>query len=74
MAAGEGAEGRVINPEPIVDSDVLERVITQVGETLVDAELPRDDRIAVWKLLRSLIAMRSKERVAQMERAIGIRK
>lgn len=58
----------MIQPETIIDDDTLERVITEVGERLVDGELPRDERPAVWKLLRSLIAMRSQERVAQMER------
>lgn len=63
----------MINPEAIVDDDTLERVITEVGERLVDEELPRDERPAVWRLLRSLISMRSQERVAQMERERGLR-
>lgn len=63
----------MIQPEAIVDDDTLERVITEVGERLADDDLPRDERPAVWQLLRSLIAMRSQERVAQMEREQGLR-
>lgn len=62
----------MIQTKPIAD-DVLERVITEVGERLVDDDLTRDDRVSVWNLYRSLIAMRSQERVAQMERERGLR-
>lgn len=57
----------------VIDADMLERVITEVGEKLADVELPRADRPAVWLLFRSLIAMRSKERVAEMEREQKLR-
>lgn len=63
----------MIQPKEIIDADVLEGVITEVGERLVDAELPRADRPAVWQLFRSLISMRSQERVAQMERERNLR-
>lgn len=58
----------MIQPDTIVNDAALERVITRMGERLVYDDLTRDDRVAVWTVYRSLIAMRSQERVAQMER------
>lgn len=63
----------MIEPVTRIDSIALERVIRHVSESLVEDDLPRDKRVKVWELLRSLIAMRSQERVAQMERKAGLR-
>jgi hypothetical protein len=70
---GEGEESSVTRPQTIVNDDALERVITRMGERLVYDDLTRDDRAAVWSVYRSLIVMRSQERVAQMERERGLR-
>lgn len=63
----------MINPEPQGMDDELERRIDRQAELLREDRSPDENR-ATWLELTRLHALRSPERVEQMERAIGIRK
>jgi hypothetical protein len=62
----------VINPEPQTIDAELERRIDFEAGLLAIAQTPAE-QLSAWEELKRLVAQRSPERVAQMERAMGIR-